>query len=519
MLTGPVAPSGSRKTGHIVRQPPALGHRRRARRGPRPGAWSCASSRCCPSSASCAATSRGRAGRTTRPPARVSGIELPPGLREARAAADADLHAVDEGRGRPRRGDRLRRGRRARRRPRADGPRARRVDRALPLRRRARAARARRDPGRHEVRVRARRGRRARRRRRGADPGLLALLAGRRLRARPRAAELRQAVRARLGRGQRLGQGAARPADPRRRGRAHARAATSRPTSGWPASPSTRGWRGPRREGAGPHPAQGRDPRSAGHRGRARAARPRLRRACATSTSAGSSSSTSTTRPGSRRCAGACWPTRWSRTSRSSRPTTRGGARVKTGVVRFPGSCDDVDALPGRRARRRRPCCSGTATRTCRASTRSSSPAASPTATTCASGRSPASRRSWAPSPSSPARAARCSASATASRSSARPGCCRARCCRTPRCASSAARSTSRSCDDGHAVHADVRRGRAALDPGQAHHRPLLGPRRAARRARGRRPGRPALRRGPGLQRLVALHRRGLQRAAATSSA
>ena len=76
-------------------------------------------------------------------------------------------------------------------------------------------------------------------------PGLLALLAGRRLRARPRPAELRQAVRARLGR--RAAAGTRRR--PRRRSpttssRARARA-TSRPTSASPASPSTRGWRGP----------------------------------------------------------------------------------------------------------------------------------------------------------------------------------------------------------------------------------------------------------------------------------
>ena len=92
-------------------------------------------------------------------------------------------------------------------------PPARRLDRALPLRRRARA-RARRDPRRHEVRVRPRRRRRARRRRRGADAGLLALLAGRRLRAGPRPAELRQAVRARLGVRDRLGQDAAGARDP-----------------------------------------------------------------------------------------------------------------------------------------------------------------------------------------------------------------------------------------------------------------------------------------------------------------
>ena len=39
----------------------------------------------------------------------VSGIELPAGLQESEQLPGADLHAVDEGRGRPRRGDRLRR--------------------------------------------------------------------------------------------------------------------------------------------------------------------------------------------------------------------------------------------------------------------------------------------------------------------------------------------------------------------------------------------------------------------------
>ena len=119
---------------------------------------------------------------------KVSGIELPPGLRESAEAADADLHAVDQGRGGPRRGHRHRR-----RPPRSSATRelagapARRLDRAVLLRRRPRR-RARRDPGRHEVRVRARRGRRADPRRRGADAGLLALLARRGLRARPRPA-------------------------------------------------------------------------------------------------------------------------------------------------------------------------------------------------------------------------------------------------------------------------------------------------------------------------------------------
>ena len=83
----------------------------------------------------------------------VSGIELPPGLRESDRLPTPIFTPVDEGRGGPRRGDRLRPGGRARRRPRPDGPRARRLRGAVLLRRRPRA-RARRDPRRHEVRVR-----------------------------------------------------------------------------------------------------------------------------------------------------------------------------------------------------------------------------------------------------------------------------------------------------------------------------------------------------------------------------
>ena len=50
----------------------------------------------------------------------VSGIELPARPARVRAAAGADLHAEHEGRRRPRRGDRLRAGGRARRRRAAD---------------------------------------------------------------------------------------------------------------------------------------------------------------------------------------------------------------------------------------------------------------------------------------------------------------------------------------------------------------------------------------------------------------
>ena len=120
------------------------------------------------------------------------------GAAGVRAAPGADLHALDEGRGGPRRGDRLRRDGAAAGLGGARGAGARRLDRGLQGGRRPRA-RARRDPRRHEVRVRARRGRGPDAGRRGLHAGLLALLAGRHLRGRPRPAVVRQAVRARLG--------------------------------------------------------------------------------------------------------------------------------------------------------------------------------------------------------------------------------------------------------------------------------------------------------------------------------
>ena len=100
---------------------------------------------------------------------------------------------------------------RARRLGRARRAAARRLDRRL-LRGRRACARARRDPRRHEVRARPRRGRHADARRRGLHARLLALLARRPVRGRPRPAVVRQAVRARLGLGHRLGQVAARAA-------------------------------------------------------------------------------------------------------------------------------------------------------------------------------------------------------------------------------------------------------------------------------------------------------------------
>ena len=161
----------------------------------------------------------------------------------------------------------------------AHGARARRLDRAVPLRRRARA-RARRDPGRHEVRVRPRRRRRARRRRRGADARLLALLARRRLRARPRRSRASTSSTCATGRsGSGWDKTPPAPAIPddvvagharalRRGLRAHHRRAVRRLARA----------DGARDARARAHPPEGGDPRPAGHRRRARAAGARLRR-------------------------------------------------------------------------------------------------------------------------------------------------------------------------------------------------------------------------------------------------
>ena len=69
-------------------------------------------------------------------------------------------------------------------------------------------------------------------------------------------------------------------------------------------------------------------------------------------------------------------------------------------------------------------------------------PAGLRTATTCAPARSRGSRRSCRRSRRSPPPAARCSASATASRCCSRPVCCRARCCGTAACSSAASTCT-----------------------------------------------------------------------------
>ena len=166
--------------------------------------WSAAGSRCCRSSASCAATSPARAGRTTRRPARRRATRCPKGCASRTSC--------------PSRSSRRRR----RRRPGHDenitrdeaaelvgAERLAEVERvciALYTTAAEHARDARHHHRRHEVRARPRRRRQARARRRGAHARLVALLARGHVRAGPRAGQLRQAVRPRLLRADRLGQ-------------------------------------------------------------------------------------------------------------------------------------------------------------------------------------------------------------------------------------------------------------------------------------------------------------------------
>ena len=348
----------------------------------------CGGWRCCRWSASCAATSPARAGRTTRRTGAVSGIELPDGLQRVRPAARADLHAVDEGRRGPRRGDRLR----------ADASSSI-GDRALAERSCATSrsrvyaavadarARARRDPGRHEVRVRARRRRRAGARRRGLHAGLLALLAGRRYEpGRGQPSFDKQYVRD-WAAGTGWDKSPPAPAIPddvvARRASATSTAyelLAGEPFGAWLERACAVRARVLIRPKAGIL-----DP--AGPGGRARAAGARASRASA-NVHVGRlvelDVEDAVAAAGDVRAA-------------ARQPADRG--------LRDPDRLDEVRRRPlpgllrrGRRAAGRArasatPSCSGTATPTCAASTRSSSPAASPTATTCASARSRASRR------------------------------------------------------------------------------------------------------------------------------
>ena len=142
------------------RQPPDLRDRRRARGGARAGAGRAQAARCCRSSASCAATSPARAGRTTRRRAPSPGSSCPPGLQESERLPEpiftpstkAEVghdEAIDFERAAELVGDR------------ALMERVRDVSIELYSFAAEHAPRARRDPRRHQVRVRPRRRRRA----------------------------------------------------------------------------------------------------------------------------------------------------------------------------------------------------------------------------------------------------------------------------------------------------------------------------------------------------------------------
>ena len=437
--------------------------------------------RCSRSSASCAATSPARAGRTTRRPARSRASSCRP----ACASPSACRRRSSRRRRRPTRattrrststsaaelvGDRE-----------LMAPRARRLDRAVPLRRRARA-RARRHPRRHEVRVRPRRRRRARRRRRGPHARLLALLAGRRLRARPPAAELRQAVRARLGVGRRgWDKTPPAPALPDDVVAGHARAATSRPTSGSPASRSPPGSRGRRHEGAGPHPPEGGDPRPAGHRRRARAAGARLRRRLQRPRRPAGRARRRGRRAARRDVPASCWPTRsiedYEIVSSPRREVRRRPLPRLLRRGRRAARC---------RAGRRGGAAVARATATCRASTRSIVPGGFSYGDYLRVG----AIARFSPVMESVIAFARdgglvlgiCNGFQVLCEAGLLPGALLPNDRPALRCRQVERRGRQRR----HAVHARVRGGRAAVDPGEAHDRPLLRARRAARRARGR---------------------------------
>src|SRR5262245_37452149 len=105
--------------------------------------------------------------------------------------------------------------------------------------------------------------------------------------------------------------------------------------SAWPASPLAPGWTASR-EGHGPDQAQGGDPRSPGPGGRARAAGARLRGRVARPR-----------RPAGRARRAGCLARLGDvrAAARQSADRVLRDPAVKFGVIRFPGSCDDVDAL------------------------------------------------------------------------------------------------------------------------------------------------------------------------------
>ena len=407
--------------------------------------WS-SGSRCCRSSASCAATSPARAGRTTSATGAVCGIELPAGparspsscrsrssrppprpswaittrtsTSSARPRSSATATLLEELR------DALARPLRASR----------------PT---TRASAGSSSPTRSSSSAAAPTAR-SDARRRGAHARLLALLARRRLRAGPGAAAASTSST--------CATGPPAPAGTSRRPRprmpddvvaAHARALPRGLRARSPASPSPPGSsaRAPAREGPRPHPPEGGHPRSAGPDRRARAAGA-LGFEGVAHVHVGPAGRARRARTPSR------LPEMCERLL--ANPLIEdyeiSWSSVKFGVVRFPGSCDEVDALRRCRARRRGGPALARRPRPRRASTRSSFPAGfsygdylrvgaiarfSPVMEAVARVRGR--RRPGA------------RASATASRCCARPACSRARCSPTPACASSAARWTWRS--------------------------------------------------------------------------
>src|SRR3954453_2062761 len=139
--------------------------------------------------------------------------------------------------------------------------------------------------------------------------------------------------------------GRAGPAGTRRRRRRRSRPTwsrapargTSRPTRRSPASRSRPGSIGPLREAARPRSPQGRDPRSAGHRGRARTPGAGLR-----------GRRQRPRGPHDRARRRGRLPARRPLPEAAREPADRGlrdRACMRFGVVQFPGSCDEVDAL------------------------------------------------------------------------------------------------------------------------------------------------------------------------------
>ena len=188
---------------------------------------------------------------------------------------------------------------------------------------------------------------------------------------------------------------------------------------------------------------------------------------------------------------------------------------MKFGVVRFPGSCDEVDALLAARARRRGRAALARATATCSGVDAVVVPGGFSYGDYLRAG----AIARFAPVMEAVARvrratAARCSASATASRCCARRACCpgallpntslRFICRQVDLEVVNADTPFTRACARGRARS----RSRSSTRPAAT-----TRPTRCSTSSR-RRPGRAALRAGPEPQRLAARHRRRLQRSA-----